>query len=74
MSAPSNEVLDNKINNMVEQNNKEHWEIKAILNSINQKIDGLDRRYPTRAEFKAVSFAIGALATLIWVISFFINK
>ena len=31
MTTPSNEVLDNKIANMVgKQNNKEHWEIKEL--------------------------------------------
>ena len=74
MTTPTNDVLENKIDNMIEQYNKEYKEIKNMLTSLEDKIDWLDSRYPTRAEFKAVSFAIGMLATLIWVISFFITK
>lgn len=74
MTTPSNEVLDNKIANMVEQNNKEHWEIKELLTSLSGKIDTLEKKYVTRLEFKAVSISIWLLATLLWIVWFFISK
>ena len=74
MTTPSNEVLDNKIANMVEQNNKEHWEIKDLLTTLSSKIDDLEKKYVTRLEFKAVSISIWLLATLLWIVWFFISK
>lgn len=73
MTTPSNEVLDNKIANMVEQNNKEHWEIKDLLTTLSKKIDNLEKKYVTRLEFKAVSLSIWLIATIIWIIWFFIK-
>ena len=52
------DVLDERIKNMELQNNKEHSEIKEMLSLLNGKFDKLDNRYPTRREFKSVSFAI----------------
>ena len=72
--TPTNAVLDEKIKNMQEQNNKEHSEIKEMLSLLNGKFDKLDSRYPTRREFKSVSFAIWLLATLIGVAWYFLNK
>lgn len=74
MTTPSNEVLDNKIANMVDQNNKEHWEIKDLLTTLSKKIDTLESKYVTRLEFKAVSLSIWLIATVIWIIWFFIWK
>lgn len=73
MTTPSNEVLDNKIANMVDQNNKEHWEIKDLLTTLSKKIDTLESKYVTRLEFKAVSLSIWLIATVIWIIWFFIK-
>jgi len=38
MNTPSNDVLDNKIENMLEQNNKEHSDIKKILNEFSKEL------------------------------------
>jgi hypothetical protein len=68
------DILEERFKNMEEQNNKEHWEIKTLLTSLSNKIDNLENKYVTRLEFKAVSIFLWALATLIWIIVFFINN
>lgn len=74
MVTPSNEVLDNKITNMVELNNKEHGEIKDILTSLSKKIDELENKYVTRLEFKAIVWFVWILSVLIGIVWFFLNK
>jgi len=68
------DVLDERIKNMELQNNKEHWEIKELLNLLSSKIDDLEKKYVTRLEFKAVSWFLWVLAVLLWIIGFFLNK
>jgi hypothetical protein len=38
MNTPSNDVLNNKIENMLEQNNKEHSDIKKMLNEFGKEL------------------------------------
>ncbi len=74
MVTPSNEILDERFKTMEKQNKVEHWEIKALLTTLSSKIDDLEKKYVTRLEFKAVSISIWLLATLLWIIWFFLNK
>ena len=74
MSVKSNEVLQTEFENMKEQNNKEHKEIKEILTEIHNKIDGLPSKFVLRREFNAVSWVIWFVAVALAVIWFFINK
>jgi hypothetical protein len=68
------DVLEERFRNMEEQNNREHWEIKSLLTTLSTKIDNLEKKYVTRLEFKAVSWFLGILAILLWIIGFFLNK
>jgi len=85
MTSPSNEVLEANLKNMIDQNNKEHkdikeqnkkdhLEVKSMFVSLSDKIDVLEKKYVTRLEFKAVSLSIWLLATLLGVIGFFRDK
>lgn len=67
------DILEERIKNMENQNNKEHSEIKELLKTMSDKLDNLEGKYVTRLEFKAVSLALGFLATLIGIIVFFID-
>ena len=74
MITPSNEILDERFKTMEKQNKVEHWEIKDLLTTLSSKIDDLEKKYVTRLEFKAVSISIWLLATLLWIVWFFISK
>jgi len=71
---PSTEVLEANFINMEKQNKFEHWEIKILLTALSNKIDNLEKKYVTRLEFKAVSWFLGILAVLLWIVWFFLNK
>jgi len=58
MTAPSNETLDYKFQSMEKQNASEHKEIKTILVDIQKEVRGMDKKFVTRLEFKAVSAII----------------
>jgi len=85
MTPPSNEVLAANLSNMIDQNNKEHHdikdqnkkdhlEVKTMFSELSKKIDVLEKKYVTRLEFKAVSLSLWLLATLLGVIWFFMDK
>lgn len=68
------DVLDEKFRNMEVQNNKEHWEIKEVLDKISDKIDRMPENFVTRLEFKAVAAALWTLSVIVWLIAFFSSK
>ena len=70
----STEVLETKYDMMIEQNNKEHCEIKALLTTLSNKLDDLPEKFVTRLEFKAVAAALGTLSIIIWFIVWFNSK
>lgn len=63
-------ILQNeKIKNMLEQNNKEHWEIMIILKELSIKFDNLPKSFVTRLEFKAIAWAIGIVSIALGIIA-----
>jgi len=58
----TNEVLEERINNMLEANGKEHANIMAELVEINNRLDGA---FVTKQEFKPVKvIAYGLVGTI----------
>ena len=57
---------------MKEQNKKEHTQVFSLLEKIDDKLDKLPEKFVTRMEFKAAMWIAWFLATIIWVISYFI--
>jgi len=51
------EVLEERMDNLIVTNKKEHAEILAKLTSITYKLDNLPNDFPTRTEFTATSEA-----------------
>jgi len=49
----SNDVLNNELQNMKEQNKKEHTQVFSLLEKIDDKLDKLPEKFVTRMEFKA---------------------
>ena len=45
------DVLNERMNNLINENKKEHNQIMIKLDSITDKFDKLDERFPTRGEF-----------------------
>jgi hypothetical protein len=58
MPMTSTEVLEAKYDMMIEQNNKEHSEIKEMITTLGKDIKDLPKEFVTRLEFKAVSWAL----------------
>lgn len=44
-------------------------EVKENVKEILDKFDKLDERYPTRREFRSVVWALGFLATALWIVA-----
>lgn len=68
----ANEVLDQKINNMLENNEKEHKQImkgmsdiRADLKSLVKQIADLDETFPTRHEYNYVEKRISTVEGII---------
>jgi len=45
------DVLNERMNNLISENKKEHGQIMKKLDSITNKLDTLDEDFPTRVEF-----------------------
>ena len=45
------DVLNERMNNLINENKKEHGQIMKKLDSITNKLDTLDEDFPTRVEF-----------------------
>ena len=63
-------VLETNQNNMTEKLNKMDSKIDMILD----KFEQLEGKFVLRSEFKIAISVISALAVIIWVISYFIDK
>lgn len=72
--TPSNEVLSATFDMMIEQNNKEHSEIKEMITSLSNDVRWLPKEFVTRIEFRAVSRALWLLATWIGIAAYFLWK
>ncbi len=57
-------LLEQKVSNMLESNEKEHKQIMAKLDKIDQRLDGLSEVYPTRIEFTQSERRITALENI----------
>ena len=57
-------VLEQKVSNMLENNEKEHKQIMAKLDKIEQRFDGLSEAYPTRVEFNQSEKRLTALENI----------
>lgn len=57
-------VLEQKVANMLENNEKEHKQIMVKLDKIDQRLDGLSEVYPTRIEFTQSERRITALENI----------
>lgn len=44
-------VLNERMNNLIDTNKKEHREMMTKLDAITRKLDNLDEGFPTRVEF-----------------------
>lgn len=75
-------VLQANLQNMIEQNNKEHWEIKDVLIKLGDKFDKFKeelekkmeenkKEFVTRIELKAVYVFVWVVATALAIIWFF---
>ena len=47
------DVLNERMNNLISENKKEHGQIMKKLDSITNKLDTLDEDFPTRVEFNS---------------------
>jgi len=57
-------LLEQKVSNMLESNEKEHKQIMSKLDKIDQRLDGLSEVYPTRIEFTQSERRITALENI----------
>lgn len=57
-------LLEQKVSNMLESNEKEHKQIMAKLDKIEQRFDDLSEAYPTRIEFTQSERRITALENI----------
>ena len=57
-------LLEQKVSNMLESNEKEHKQIMSKLDKIDQRFDGLSEVYPTRIEFTQSERRITALENI----------
>ena len=57
-------LLEQKVSNMLENNEKEHKQIMSKLDKIDQRFDGLSEVYPTRIEFTQSERRITALENI----------
>lgn len=57
--APKSEVLEERMNNLIETNKKEHNEILAQIACINKK---LDEAFVTKTEFEPYKWGIKIIA------------
>ena len=77
MTAPSNEVLDERFNNMKEQNASEHKALFKKVDWMDEKLDllieRLEEKFVMRKEFKVAIWLLWAFATVIWIVWFFID-
>jgi len=58
------QLLEQKMTNMLENNEKEHKQIMAKLDKIDQRFDGLSEAYPTRTEFNQSEKRLTALENI----------
>ena len=47
------DVLNERMNNLINENKKEHAQIMKKLDAITNKLDTLDEDFPTRVEFNS---------------------
>ena len=47
------DVLNERMNNLINENKKEHGQMLAKLDAITNKLDTLDEDFPTRVEFNS---------------------
>ena len=60
--TPSNEVLDERFNNMEKQNTTDHKALETKLDSI---IEMLDKKYVLKSNFKVAMAMLSAFVTIL---------
>ena len=59
------DVLNERMNNLISENKKEHGQIMKKLDSITNKLDTLDEDFPTRVEFNSAGDRIKNLENVL---------
>ena len=59
------DVLNERMNNLISENKKEHGQIMKKLDSITNKLDTLDEDFPTRVEFNSAGDRIKNLENIL---------
>ena len=59
------DVLNERMNNLISENKKEHGQIMKKLDSITNKLDTLDEDFPTRVEFDSAGDRIKNLENIL---------
>ena len=59
------DVLNERMNNLISENKKEHGQIMKKLDFITNKLDTLDEDFPTRVEFNSAGDRIKNLENIL---------
>ena len=69
MTAPNNDVLAERIDNLITKMDEFMKNNTRDHNKLFQKFDDIEEKYITRKELKAVKRAWGAVMALIWLLA-----